>query len=537
VKAVPELIKLLQSDVLHHRRAAAEALGRMGQRAAVEPILSAAATPHDRVLEHSLIYALIEIADPSATAAGLQSASAHTRRAALIALDQMPGGNLNPLDVAALLSHSDPRIKDTAAWIVQRHADWGDALGSCFREHLVATDVDEADRSDLERLLARLARAESVQQLLAKCLEDASLPHAARRTALRAMAQAGLREVPTPWASAVAQILANGDVELVHEAVLAARTLTVRDEDGAALAKGLLAVACNAHQPDELRLAALAAIPGGLVEVDADVFDFLRANLSPDQAIGSRMAAADVLSHAKLTSAQLVALCEGIKMVGPLEANRIVEAYAECTDVEIGQRLVAALEASTARRGLHVEMLKTVLSKFPAVVRERAEMLYAKMNEDASHERERLDALLASLHEGDIRRGQRVFHSTKAACAACHAIGYMGGNSGPDLTRIGQIRAERDLLEAIVFPNASFARSYEPVSVVTAQGRIFNGVVRHDAADEIVLATGPKEEVRIAREDVEGIHPSQVSIMPSGLEQQLSTQELADLVTFLKACK
>jgi putative heme-binding domain-containing protein len=226
-----------------------------------------------------------------------------------------------------------------------------------------------------------------------------------------------------------------------------------------------------------------------------------------------------------------------IQGVGPLEANRIVEAFAECTDGEIGRQLVTSLEESTARRGLHIETLKTVLSKFPSEVQSQADRLYARMNEDASHERERLDVLLASLQEGDIRRGQLVFNSTKAACAACHSIGYMGGNSGPDLTRIGQIRAERDLLEAIVFPNASFVRSYEPVSVVTAQGKILNGVVRHDAAEGIVLATGPKEEVRIARQDIEGIHPSQVSIMPSGLDQQLSEQELADLVTFLKACK
>ncbi len=47
-----------------------------------------------RMLEHSLIFALIEIADPAATARGLTSDNSHVRRAALIALDQMPKGNL-----------------------------------------------------------------------------------------------------------------------------------------------------------------------------------------------------------------------------------------------------------------------------------------------------------------------------------------------------------------------------------------------------------------------------------------------------------
>jgi putative heme-binding domain-containing protein len=93
------------------------------------------------------------------------------------------------------------------------------------------------------------------------------------------------------------------------------------------------------------------------------------------------------------------------------------------------------------------------------------------------------------------------------------------------------------LLEAIVFPNASFVRSYEPVVIATKEGRIFNGVLRKDAPEEIILATGADQEVRIARDDIEQMQPSKVSLMPAGLDQQLTPQELADLVAFLKACK
>jgi hypothetical protein len=52
-----------------------------------------------------------------------------------------------------------------------------------------------------------------------------------------------------------------------------------------------------------------------------------------------------------------------------------------------------------------------------------------------------------------------------------------------------------------------------------------------------VLATGPTEEVRIARADIDEMAPSKVSVMPAGLDQQLTRQELIDLVTFLKASK
>jgi putative heme-binding domain-containing protein len=145
--------------------------------------------------------------------------------------------------------------------------------------------------------------------------------------------------------------------------------------------------------------------------------------------------------------------------------------------------------------------------------------------------------MLGSLQGGDVRRGQAVFNSTKAACAACHAVGYMGGNIGPDLTRIGSVRADRDLLESIVFPSASFVRSYEPVVVVTKQGKAHNGLIRKDTPEEIVLATSATEEVRVSREAIDEIRPSKVSVMPAGLDQQLSPREIADLVAFLKACK
>jgi putative heme-binding domain-containing protein len=144
---------------------------------------------------------------------------------------------------------------------------------------------------------------------------------------------------------------------------------------------------------------------------------------------------------------------------------------------------------------------------------------------------------LTTLKGGDIRRGQAVFNSTKASCSACHAIGYLGGNVGPDLTHIGKIRTERDLLESIVFPSASFVRSYEPVVVTTKDGKFVNGLIRSESAEEILLATGVNQEARVARTDIETILPSKVSVMPSGLDQQLSPSELADLVAFLKACQ
>jgi len=88
-----------------------------------------------------------------------------------------------------------------------------------------------------------------------------------------------------------------------------------------------------------------------------------------------------------------------------------------------------------------------------------------------------------------------------------------------------------------VYPSASFVRSYEPVIVKTKSDDEYSGVLRKDAPDEVVLATGPTTEVRVARADIIDMRPGTVSVMPAGFEQQFTPQELADLIAFLKATK
>jgi putative heme-binding domain-containing protein len=163
--------------------------------------------------------------------------------------------------------------------------------------------------------------------------------------------------------------------------------------------------------------------------------------------------------------------------------------------------------------------------------------LYREIEADNADRRGHLEALLGQLGGGDVRRGQAIFNGPKAACVTCHAIGYVGGKLGPDLSKIGQVRADRDLLESIVYPSASFVRSYEPVSVATRDGRVFSGLLKKDGPDEIIIAVAADRDERVARDQVEEVAPGTVSVMPAGLDRQLTPGELADLIAFLKACR
>jgi putative membrane-bound dehydrogenase-like protein len=540
-QAVARLIELLSARSAQNRRAAAEALGRIGDKAAVPALLEAISRPADRVLEHSLTYALIEVADPKKTAAGLHSKDPRVLRAAMVALDQMDGGGLDPHVVAALLAASEPALQATASWIVGRHREWAGTLAGVLGQRLVRADLAAGERTELERQLGRFAQATPIQELLAARLGDARAPLAARRSSLHAMAQSGLKEkqVPANWIAALAKLLEHdrANAELVPLAVATVRALPLKRDAAGELPARLLRIAGDERNSAELRLDALAALPEGLASVDDRIFKFLIDKLAGEQTVTTRTTAADVLARAKLAHPQLARLADALRSAGPVEVDRLLSGFEQSSDESIGLKLIAALSESAAFSSLRVDALKAHLAKYGPAVQKQAEALYSRLNVDAAKQKARLEQLMTILKAGDVRRGQLVFHSEKAACFTCHAIGYRGGNVGPDLTRIGSVRAERDLLEAIVFPSASLVRSFEPVAVATSSGKVYNGLIRGETADDLLLATGVNQEARIARRDIEEMRPSSVSIMPAGLDQQLSHQELADLVAFLKECK
>ncbi len=539
--AVPWLIKMLRRSSMHNRRGAAEALGRIGEKTAVPALLTAAGEPADRALEHSITYALIEIADPVATAAGLKDTDVHRVRTALVALDQMEGGRLDPAFVAGLLSTADPALKETASWIVGRHREWAGALAGVLGERLDRPDLAAAERAELEKQLGKLAQAAPIQELVAARLRDGSASRAARESSLQAMAWSGLneKEVPSGWISGLATTLERdpSHAELYPLAVAAARSLPLPRSTASQLAPPLLRIAADTKNPDELRLSALAAVPGGLDQPDQGLFAFLLSKLPQAETVARRTTAADVLARAKLAPEQLAQLAETMRSAGPVEVDRLLAAFEQSSDQALGLKLLSALAASPAVSSLRADAVKAHLAKYGPAVQEAILSLLAKINVDAAKQKAQLEQLLPTMSAGDIRRGQLVFHSEKAACYSCHAIGYRGGNVGPDLTRIGSIRAERDLLEAIIFPSASLVRSFEPITVATSDGKVYNGLLRGETADELRLATGVNQEARIARREIEEIRPSTISIMPAGLDQQLTHQELADLVAFLRACK
>ena len=150
----------------------------------------------------------------------------------------------------------------------------------------------------------------------------------------------------------------------------------------------------------------------------------------------------------------------------------------------------------------------------------------------------RLAELAAYLPNGNAQRGAKLFaDQEKSKCTICHLKREKGVRLGPDLTRIGAIRSERDLLEAIVYPSATIARYHETINVLTEDGKVVSGLLVKESVNKMFLSSGEGVVQSVTFGEIEEARYSNVSLMPDGLDKILKPEELADLVAYLKESK
>ena len=545
--AVEKLIALLKAPAPATRRAAAEALGRIGDKRAVPALLAALADPVDRTLQHSLTMALIEIADAAGTRAGLEIENAATRRSAMIALDQMPGGGLDPALVVAELNSADSEMQSTAWWLVSRHPrEWGAQIAAALQSRVADQKLTAADRQHLIGRLSQVARAPELSRWIVDELTRAGASSETQMLLLRAMAEAGGSEADARWVEALLGLLADSGNERLSSQVVATLNrlppLRVRDEAGRKLRQSLAArlrtTAGDAQFDEQTRLAALSAIGGSKIDsIDDGLLAFLLAEIAPDEPLQMRSAAADVLSRCQLSEPQLMQLAAAVKNLAASELNLVLDAFTQTKSDEVGRRLVGSLRASSAATSLNAFRLRGTLSAFGPAVQTEAKPLFARLEAAQAEQLAKAQRIIELAPSADPHRGLQIFRSNKAACTACHKAANVGGTIGPSLRGIGSRRSERDFVESILFPSATLVQSYETWNVVTDDGRTLNGVVQRDTPDEITLTAGPDKTARIPKSAIEAMSRSSTSIMPEGIDKNLSEQQLADLVAYLKSLK
>lgn len=531
--ALDKLTELVVSDESAAvRREAATALGRLHRAEAAPALLAALRAGGDRFLEHALIYALIQIDDRAATLAGLEDANPQVRRAALIALDQMNSGGLTRELVAPLLDTNDVALQQAALEVIQKHEGWAAEITGLLGGWLAQDKLSPQQATMVRGALLAFCKEPATQTLVAKTLANEKTSVALRLLLLEVVARSELPELPAAWLDQLGRHLDSKQADVRRQAVTAIAALGLENFD-----ERLLALARDEAQPLELRVAALAIASKHGRPLDGDLFAFLQRRLDEDVPPIDRLAAAEALGASALDGEQLGALTDQLAAAGPLELPALVGAYERDSHPELGLQFVAALSRSPGVDNLPPGRLDKLLGNYPADVQRAAEPLKKRLNQGIEEQRERLRGLAAQLAPGTPAQGRAVFYSKKASCSACHRIRGEGGNVGPDLSKIGQIRQRLDFLESILYPSASLARGFESYTIVTEAGLTHTGILSRETADAVYLRNAQREEVRVPRSEIDELGPSRLSIMPQGLDRQITPDELRDLVSFLESLK
>ncbi len=133
---------------------------------------------------------------------------------------------------------------------------------------------------------------------------------------------------------------------------------------------------------------------------------------------------------------------------------------------------------------------------------------------------------------GNAKRGRAVFE--KAQCIKCHKYGKEGEGVGPDLSTLSKRFKRADTLESIVYPSKVISDQYRSTTIVTKRGITLTGLVAdQEGSLSVLLSDGSK--VTVKKIDVEQRYASLISVMPEGLLEALSKEEIADLFAFMES--
>jgi putative heme-binding domain-containing protein len=531
--AVPRLMEMVQKDEPPVRRQASTALGQIGDPQAVPPLLRAAGGSVDRFLEHAIIYSLITLKTPGPVAEALKSGNPGTRKAALIALDQMEGSPLQRQQNAPQLRDQNPELRRAALWVVSRHPDWSGEVMPLIRARLARGDFAPVEGEAMRQTLVSLCGNTEAQAEIAALLADRNASARQQLFLLDAIDQCAVPEFPAAWKTTLRQRLSSGDAAVRARVLALARTRQI-----AGLDDDLQRIAADARESKDMRIAALSVLVAAQAELSGASFQFLQDLLRPETDADLRQTASQILARARLSETQLLALAtKSLPQADPLVLPNLLDAFRGSHSEQAGRAMVEGLlNSSHPVDGIAAERIPELLQTFPAPVRQAAQPLLARAAKAKESRAARLKSLEPLLHGGDAGRGRDIFFGPKAGCSSCHTIMAQGGDVGPDLTGVGAIRSGIDLLEAVVYPSASFVPGHEVYRVETAH-EVYTGVQGEGTPDAVVIISGPRDRVRIPRKEIRSIRPSPVSLMPDGFADNLTPQQLSDVLAFLQAQK
>lgn len=203
----------------------------------------------------------------------------------------------------------------------------------------------------------------------------------------------------------------------------------------------------------------------------------------------------------------------------------VLSSRPEWTDQLVQQMVSGTVSAAE----IDAPMRQRLLTTKDATVRERLDKLFSAGS--SADRKAVMDAFQPALKlSGDAARGAILFGKK---CTTCHKQGNIGHEVGPNLASL-TTRTPESLLIAILDPSAAVEAKYLNFVVATTSGRSSIGMLSTETGSSLTLVAAEGKTESILRTDIEELRSTGKSLMPDGLEKDLSLQDLADVIEYVR---
>lgn len=529
------LVPLLHHPSLQVQLCAAEGLAGCGESNVVTALIERLSADNvDRFLEHALVHALYRLASTEQLIAALDHPSPRVQQGALVLLDHSPHRALTGDAIVKRAFVSDESLRRAAWASLRSHPEWVEQAATVIARMVASANLTPEQLDGLRGFVVAFNQESSIVTLVARIVNDENSTGDSLRTALLdAMSQASRDKLPAAWRDALAAALGSKSLAVRRQALQAINTLRL---DG--MKTELRAIARNPGVDIPLRIQALRALTRQHLPLDEESTAMLFSELARTNDAIRRLAAAEVLAAANLSSgqiAQFVTTVKGDAMISPalvlgaLPREGLKDSDAGTLLDYLRAGVKTAWQVSDAQ-------FAAVANAIPPDRRTELAGLREEIHRATGRQSDQLIALEPLLRGGNPERGRIVFEQ-KAGCANCHQTPGHGGILGPDLTKIGAIRSGRDLLESVLIPSATLAQGYESYTVRLSRGESLTGIRVWQPDGTFVLRETSGAETRITVGEATEVELQKASLMPDGLLSALTEAEIRDLFGYLQSLK
>jgi putative heme-binding domain-containing protein len=464
----------------------------------------------------------------------LTDADAQVRLAALLALAEMPEGDLAGQGALAVLNQpataNDHWLTDAVIAAAATHARY-------FLRATVAQKAPPAGRTPevlaiVAEHFARGGPADTVGELLAVA---AFVGEARRAEALVAgLAKGWPRNTSAKLSEseeqALAQLLAKGGPANQGTVLKLASALGAKglEKYAGKVVEAMLATVADEKQADDARSAAVRQLVA-LRPADAGIVDKTLEALTPRSSPTLAAGLLDALaaSEAANVGPTVVKLLPTWPPSARGPALRLLLARNDST-----RALIEGLEQGKLQLSdLALDQKQALASHRDQDIAARAKKLLERGGGLPSADRQKvIDQFLhVTKKTGNADKGKLIFKNT---CAKCHLHGGEGAQIGPDLTGMA-VHPKEHLIVEILDPSRSVEGNYRVYTVATTDGRTLTGLLASETKTSVELLDSEAKKHTLLRENIEELKASNKSLMPEGFEKQLSETDLTDLLEFL----